>query len=245
MDVAGDHAADLRGALQQGGEGGAILGRQADRVEGGDAGEQRRVVHGHDRGRVVEARGEALDVEAAVVAARLRGLAEQDPVAARVQLVDAVDRRWVVVVAGQRGDGHRQRRQQLLDPRVLARRSVVGEVAGDEHGVGRRAQHQHGGDRAAERRGRARIVVGDVRIGELGEQHQPESIRLILAATDRAASPGAPAATFSPARCTLVNRWSTRSSRHDRPEGEGLPACPPRAAAAGGDRSPPAGVAVA
>ena len=87
MDVAGDDAADVRGAREQLAERGAVVGRQPDLVEHRDAGQQRRVVHGdHDRAaaRRLELRLEPVELETALQPAGQRRVAGHER-----QLADA------------------------------------------------------------------------------------------------------------------------------------------------------------
>ena len=78
VDVAGDDAADVREAREQIAEAGALLRRQPDLVEHGDAGQQRRVVHGdHHRpaARRLELGLEPLEVEPSLHPPGQRGVA--------------------------------------------------------------------------------------------------------------------------------------------------------------------------
>ena len=132
-------------------------------------------MHGDDRRRlavVVELFREPVDVELPVVAARDRGVARDQ--AQRADVRDVAQRLGEqVVVAGHEVDGHRQRREQLARELVLARVTGVGDVAGDDHGVGLLREREDAGDGGGER-GAGVLVVGafepEVGIADLGEQ---------------------------------------------------------------------------
>ena len=110
-----------------------------------------------------------LDVERAVVAARLRRVADHDPQPAR--LGDVLERRAEqVVVAGQLEHRHLKRREQLVRPRVLGGIAGVRDVAGDEHRGRRRAQLEHARDGRGQRGLRRVVVEADVWVADLGQE---------------------------------------------------------------------------
>ena len=78
----------------------------------------------------------------------------------------------VVVVARDRVDRDGERREELAHARVRARVSVLGEIAGDEHGVGLRVERDERRDRRLERAGGAEVVRAglQVQVGDLGEE---------------------------------------------------------------------------
>ena len=80
----------------------------------------------------------------------------------------------VVVVAGEHEHGHRQRREQLADSLIRARRRRVDEVAGDDHRVRARGEREHPTDRGRERGGRLTVLAThtDVGIAELGQERR-------------------------------------------------------------------------
>ena len=133
------------------------------------------MVHGDDRRRlavVLELFREPADVELPVVAPRDRRVAGDQ--AQRADVRDVAQRlREQVVVAGHEVDRHRQRCQQLACEFVLARVTGVGDVAGDDDGIGLLREREDAGDGGGERRPGV-LVVGalepEVGIADLGEQ---------------------------------------------------------------------------
>ena len=79
----------------------------------------------------------------AVVAAADRRVAHHDPDGPRLAPTYCMPLAEQVVVARSAVDGHRQRRQQLRRPLVLARVAGVRDVAGHQHGHRRWPQRQH------------------------------------------------------------------------------------------------------
>jgi hypothetical protein len=78
------------------------------------------------------------------------------------------------VVSRHHVDGHRQRREQLADPLVLARARIVDQVAADQDGAWQRLQLEQGAHRPRKREGGVLVTATDVdvRIGELCECRQ-------------------------------------------------------------------------
>ena len=138
------------------------------------------MVHGEDRGRrlVAELIVDPAHVEAP---AGRPGIVESHRISRMPPAsVDDVrrERRRVVVVAGDRVDGHRQRREQLLREGVLARIPVVGDVAGDDDRVRQRVEPEHRVDRGGEC-ARGLVLAGaQMRIAELGENRHARPARI-------------------------------------------------------------------
>ena len=111
---------------------------------------------------------EPLDVERAVVAAGLRGVAHEDADVAdlgHVLLALGV----AVMVAGGGVDRCLDRREQARGDLVLLRVAGVGDVAGEQDRVGLEGRDALGGPR---QRGLGGLVVEpDVGVAELGDEH--------------------------------------------------------------------------
>ncbi len=213
VHVPGHDPANVRVGGEHLGEPAPVVLGKPYQVERRDAGEDGRMVHRDDRrgldvgGQLRLEPGEPVGRQRALVEAGQRAVHRNEPDAADGHRV-AVHARCaevraqgvgVIVVSGQRVDGHRQGREQLAGALVLAPRTRLGDVARHHNGVGRRPQRAHRADGGGDGTGRSGVAGADldVKVGELGEQGRGD--RLVL--SRRAGSPSRAGGRRSRIRC--------------------------------------------